>query len=186
MTRWDGLFADLAAQAEALEAAERAAEVEERVRIELAATGLRDRLRTAVGQRLRLRCAGGLRLTGAVVRLGAGWLLVDEGGGRECLVLEAALVGVTGLGRVAAPPDSATVVESRLGITHALRGIARDRSGVRVHLVDGTALAGTVDRAGQDFADVALHPPAEPRRAGVVRDVVAVPFVAIAAVRREV
>lgn len=186
MSRWDGLFSDLEAQADALHAAERAAEVEERARIELAGTTLHDRLRAAVGQRLRLTCAGQLRLTGVLVRVGSGWLLMDEGGGRECVAREAALVCVSGLSRVTAPPDSAPVVESRLGVSHALRGIARDRSGVRMHLVDGSVLVGTVDRAGRDFAEVALHPPAEPRRVGAVRDVVAVAFSAIAAVRREV
>jgi hypothetical protein len=47
--RWDALFADLEAQAEALERAERAAEVDERARIEVGALGLLERLRPAIG-----------------------------------------------------------------------------------------------------------------------------------------
>jgi hypothetical protein len=68
----------------------------------------------------------------------------------------------------------------------ALRGIARDRSVVRIDLTgtDG-ALDGTIDRVGADFVDVAEHPPGEPRRRGNVRSSVLVPTAAIAAVRRQ-
>lgn len=47
--RWDDLFADLEAQAEALATAERAAEVDELVRLETSRLRLADRLRPAVG-----------------------------------------------------------------------------------------------------------------------------------------
>ncbi len=182
--RWDALFADLEAQAEALEHAERAAEVEERVRIEVAAIGLVDRLRAAVDTPLRVQCAGALALTGVLRRVGPDWLLLDEGSGREVLTAVAAVHGVTGLSRVSAVPDSAPGVESRLSLRHALRGLARDRSPVRVCRVDGSTLDATIDRVGADFIEVALHAPGETRRRGDVREVALVPFAALAAVRR--
>ena len=182
--RWDALFADLEAQAEALEHAERAAEVEERVRIEVAAIALIDRLRAAIDTPLRLQCAGALALNGVLRRVGPDWLLLDEGSGREALAAVAAVHAVTGLSRVSAVPNTAAGVESRLTLRHALRGLARDRSPVRVCRVDGSTLDATIDRVGADFIEVALHSPGEIRRRGEVRDVAAVPFGALAAVRR--
>jgi hypothetical protein len=183
--RWDALFADLEAQAEALERAERAAEVEERARIEVAGLGLAQRLRPAAGTALRLRCDGGLTVTGRLGRTGPDWLLVEEDGGRESVVALAAVLGIGGLGRVSASPDSAGPVQSRLGLRHALRGIARDRSPVRLALRDGSTVAGTIDRVGADFVEAALHPVGEPRRRDAVREVALVPLPALVAVRRD-
>jgi hypothetical protein len=182
--RWDALFGDLEAQADALEHAERAVEVEERARVEVAALGLLDRMRPAVGTQLRLRCVGGLTLRGTLARTGPDWLLVDEGDGREAVVAMHALLGVGGLGRLSAVPDAASVVESRLGLRHALRGIALDRSAVSLCLVDSSTVAATIDRVGADFIEAALHPAGEPRRRAEVRDVQLFAFRALAAVRR--
>jgi hypothetical protein len=183
--RWDTLFADLEAQAAALERAERAAEVEERTRGEVAATGVVDRLRAAIGSPLRLMLPG-LALAGVLRRVGPDWLLLDEGAGREAVVVLDRLVGLSGLGRLSAPPGTMGVVTSRLGLRHALRGVARDRSAVRLHLADATTHSATVDRVGADFVEVALHAPGESRRRAEVRDVLLVPLGAVVAVRREV
>ena len=182
--RWDGLFADLEAQAEVLAQAERAAEVEERTRGELAGLGVRDRLRGAVGEAVRVRVAGGALLAGTVRRVGPDWLLLDEGDGRESLLVLAAMLGVRGLVRYSAVPGSDGAVGSRLGLRTALRGIARDRSAVRLLLTDGTTVHATVDRVGGDFVEVATHGAGEPRRRGEVRDVELIPLRALAAVRR--
>lgn len=182
--RWDALFGDLEAQADMLERAERAAEVDERTRIEVAAGGLVDRLRAADGATPRVDLAGGLMLTGVVRRVGPDWLLLDEGSGREAVVVLAAVHGIRGLSRLSAVPDSASTVESRLALRHALRGIARDRWPVRVCRVDGSALDATIDRVGADYFDAALHPAGESRRRAEVRDVALMPFAALAAVRR--
>jgi hypothetical protein len=184
--RWDDLFTDLEAQAEALEVAARAAEVGERTRVEVSGLAVHDRLRAAVGTSVRIRLAGGLPIVGTVQRVGPDWLLLDEGAGRECVLSTAAVRSVSGLGRLSAVPGSEGVVESRLALRSALRGIARDRSAVRVHLVDGDVLDATVDRVGVDFVEIARHAAGEPRRHGEVREVVLVPFGALAAVRRTV
>ena len=184
--RWDDLFTDLEAQAEALDVAARAAEVGERTRAEVSGLAVRDRLRAAQGTSVRIRLAGGAAIAGTVQRVGPDWLLIDEGAGRECVLAITALRSVSGLGRFSAVPGSEGVVESRLALRSALRGIARDRSAVRVHLVDGDVLDATVDRVGADFVEIARHAAGEPRRPGEVREVVLVPFAALAAVRRTV
>ena len=185
VTRWDELFADLAARAAALETAERAAEIGDRTRAELAAVGLTDRLRAAVGTRLRVQVLGGLSLDGALDRVEADWLLLDEGGGREAIVAVRALRLVHGLSRATAAPGSGGAVSRRLTLRSALRGLARDRSAVRLHLLDAEVLDATVDRVGADFVDAARHAPGEPRRREAVREVVLVPIASIAAVRRQ-
>ncbi len=184
--RWQELFADLEAQAQAIERAERAGEIDERTRAEVGALRWLDRARAATGAGLRVRVAGGLVLSGALEQVGPDWLLLDEGAGREAVVPAAAVHGVRGLGRYTAVPDSARVVESRLGLRPVLRAIARDRSTVRLHLVDGSVLDAAIDRVGSDFADVAALAPGEARRRSEVRDGELVPFTALAAVRRSV
>lgn len=182
--RWEGLFDDLAAQAEALAVAERAAEVEERARIEVGGQQLVDRLRGAVGGPVRLRCAGAVAVAGVLRRVGPDWLLVDEGEGREALVPLAAVLAVGGPGRLALDASVDGVVTGRLRLTAALRGLARDRSAVRVWLTDATVVAGTVDRVGADYAELAVHPVGEARRRGEVRDVQLIALAAVSVVRR--
>jgi hypothetical protein len=183
--RWDDLFADLDAQADALEVTERAAEIGERTRIEVAAIGLRERLRAAIGMPIRVQVAGGLALAGTVQRAGSDWLLLDEGSGREAVIVLTGVRSVQGLGRLSATPGSGGPVLAKLTLRTALRGIARDRSGVRLHMVDGDALDATIDRVGADFVEIARHAVGEARRRSEVRDVLLVPFTALAAVRRD-
>lgn len=180
--RWDDLFADLDAQASALEVAARAGEIEERARIEFAAVRLLDRLRACAGAPVRLRLLGGHELGGAAVRFGSGWVLLD-GGGHEVIVPLGAICTVRGLTRWSAPPAPGPVALA-LPLRAALRGVARDRSATRLHLADGDVIDATIDRVGADFVDVARHPAGEPRRASAVRETVTVPLAAIAALRR--
>lgn len=180
--RWDSLFADLEAQLDAADD-DVAAMHAERVRAEVAGVELRDRLRGAVGQDLALRLAGGEQVAGLLRTAGPDWLLVGEPSG-EALVPLAAVVVVDGLTRSLAAP--AGRVEGRLGLASALRGVARDRSAVRLWLRDpGSAvLTGTVDRVGADHLDLARHAADEPRRPGAVRGTSAVPLGALACLRR--
>jgi hypothetical protein len=184
--RWDAMFADLEAQAEAMSRAERAAEVDERARIEVGALVMLDRLRAAVGTRLRLRCVGPLAINGVLTAVGRDWLLLDAGDGREAVVALESLLGVGELGRLSTVPGAAGIVESRLALPHALRGIARDRSPVRLSLADGSTLTATIDRVGADFVDAAIHPAGGTRRRGEVQEIRLVPLAALVAVRREV
>jgi hypothetical protein len=192
--RWDAIFADLEGQADALAVAERAAEVETRTRGEIGRLALVDRLRAAIDAPLRLRISGGVAVSGRLLRAAPEWLLVDEGGGREVVVASAHLLTVRGLGRYSAVPGSGSVIDSRLGLASALRGIARDRTAVRLHLAAAAAgegssasaltLDATLDRVGADFVEVAAHGAGEVRRRDEVREIELVPLRAVAAVRR--
>lgn len=182
--RWDAVFADLQAQAEALDVAERAAEVQDRVRAEVGELTVVDRLRPAVGTALRLHTVDGTVCAGTLARVGPDWVLLEQDGDRELLVCLSAVTGISGLGRRSAVPNSMDVVSSRLRLWFVLRRIARDRSPLSVRLADATTLAATIDRVGADFVEVAVHPPGEARRVAAVREVLVVPMTALVSVRR--
>ena len=183
--RWDALFADLEAQGAALWAAERGAEIADRTRSEVGRLGLIDRLRPAVGSRLRVGCRAGLTLAGRLDRVHPEWLLIEEDTGREAVVAMSAVISIGGLGTSSAVPDSMPVVDARFGLRLALRGIARDRSPGRLYLTDGTVIDGTLDRVGADFVEVAVHPVGEPRRRSSVVQAVVLATEALVALRRE-
>jgi hypothetical protein len=181
--RWQRLFADLEAQAEALAASDFEAEVAERTRIEVGKLRLGDRLRATVGHPVQICCMGAGLLAGRLEEVGAGWLLLVEDPGWEVLVCLPAVMSVAGVGALSTAPGSEGRVGSRLDLRHALRGIVRDRAPVQVALLDGTRLGGTLDRVGADFVEFAEHARGEARRATAVRRVLTVPLTALAVVR---
>ena len=145
---------------------------------------------------MRLRLPGG-GISGAVRRVGPDWLLVDEGNGRESVVVTHTCSASGDWAGCRRCPGTQGAVESRLGLRHALRGIARDRSPVRLELAapgGASADAGpgpltvdaTIDRVGVDFVEVAAHAAGEARRRDEVREVELIPLAVLAAVRRSV
>ncbi len=183
--RWQRLFADLVAQLDAADLSDRDLEIADRTRRELAAVRLMDRFRAGVGHVVDLRLAGGARVEGTIRVIGATWLLVaDEGA--EVVVPAAAIVTAGGLGRAATPPAVAGRLDARLGLSHALRGLMRDRADVAAVLADGSTLWGTVDSVGADFVEIGVHPPGEPRSRTAERGPAGtcVPFAALSLLRR--
>jgi hypothetical protein len=181
--RWQRLFADLSAQFDSAEEAAERAEEASRARAELGAVRLADRLRAAVDSALVLRCRGAGQLDGRLSDVGTDWLLLEDERGAELLVAAAAVLSVTGLGKLTAPPQADGVVRARLDLRWAVRAIARDRSTVQVVLLDGSRLGGTIDRVGADFLELAVHPEDEPRRVGAVRSVQAVALSGVELIR---
>lgn len=184
--RWQQLFADLQAQMEEAEAAGERGESASRMRAEVGAVHLAERLRGSLGSPLVLGCRGAGRLTGRLVEVGADWLLLEDEQSRPCLVATAAVQSVGGLGRLTSAPEAAGAVWVRLDLRRALRGLARDRSPVQIFLDDGGVLSGTLDRVGADYVELAEHPGDLPRRAEAVQSVRAVVIDAVAVVRTAV
>jgi hypothetical protein len=182
--RWDALFDDLEAQAAAADAADLAAEVADRRRREIARLRVEDRARLARGCDLTVALGAAGTFAGRAVAAGPGWLLLGLGSGGELLVHLAAVTWIGGLPVLAGEPDAVPAVDARLGLGYVLRVLAREREPVTLMLSDGSAVTGTIDRAGADFVDLAEHAVDERRRAAAVRGVRIVPYAALAAVRR--
>src|SRR4051794_3324808 len=183
--RWQRLFEDLQWQFEAEEAAGERAESASRTRAEVGAVHLAERLGGALGCSLTLGVRGAGQVAGVLVGQGPDWLLLEDGQGREQLVALAAGRTGAGLGRRTAVPEPAGRVRARLDLRRALRGLARDRSGVQIVLDDGGTLTGTLDRVGADYVELAVHPADEPRRNEAVQGVWAVVIDAVAVVRTQ-
>lgn len=178
--RWDDLFADLEASVQADDRAAFDAEVADRSRQELAAIRVADRLAAHLGRPLTCWLRDGEPVSGVLREAGAGWLLlrVDEPAG-EVLVPSGSVVALPDLG-TAARADGG---RRPLPLTVVLRGLARDRATLRIRLVGGRVLEGTIDRVGSDHVDVAEHPADEPRRNSSVRRVVTVPLPGLSTLR---
>ena len=179
--RWDRLFDDLEAQAEADDARARVAEVADRVRRERAQLDLHTRLLAHVGAGALTLGLPGRALTGGLADVGPDWLLLEPGADRQVLVALSAVRSVSGLGRGALTPS---VVAKRFGLGAALRAVSRDRVPVELADVDGRQATGTIDVVGADHLELAQHAPDEPRRRGNVTGSVVVPFASLGTVRR--
>jgi hypothetical protein len=181
--RWQQLFDDLQSQFEAEEAAAERAEHSSRVRAEVGAVLLVERLGGALGLPVGMGVRGAGHVTGVLTGIGPDWVLLEDDQGREQLVALATVRTVAGLGRRTAAPEPAGAVRARLDLRRALRGLVRDRAPVQVVLDDGGSLTGTLDRVGVDHVELAVHPTDVPRRSESVREVRAVVLDAVAVVR---
>ncbi|MEI4272091.1 hypothetical protein TEK04_10190 [Klenkia sp. LSe6-5] len=180
--RWEQLFAELEAAFEAEESAVEQAEAGSRARAAAGTLRLVDRLRGASGHQLVLDCRGAGVVRGRLVDVGVDWVLLTDERGRDLLVALAAVQSVSGLGALTAPPEDDGVVARAWDLRRAVRGLVRDRAPVQLLLDGGSALAGTLDRVGADFVELAEHHLDEPRRRGAVRAVRAVALAAVAVV----
>lgn len=185
--RWDRFFDDLEDQLASEWEAERAVLDTEAERLRLSRVTLRERMQNlAGGEPLSLEFADGTVLGGTIAAVGADWMGLALTTGRGGAL--APLAGVTAIAlthpellrsarAVTAP---ARGLAERMTIGFVLRDLARRRVPVGVHTHGGRSLTGTIDRAGADHLDLALHEPGAPRRADEVRGYRLVPFASIA------
>lgn len=185
--RWDDLFGDLAAQWDAESRRELDAEVADRTRRERASVGLYERLAAAGDDVLSVSLSSGATVSGRVVDVGDGWLLLaanSTGAGvgpllGPALVPFSAVTAVAGLSARA----GGTELGRRFGLGYALRGLSRDRAAVLLTDLTGTVVAGTIDAVGHDVLELSEHPADLPRRAENVTGRRLVPFPAVVLVR---
>jgi hypothetical protein len=181
--RWDALFNDLESQFTEADRLALNAEINERARAELVGLELADRLRGVLGCRLTVYLDSGESFTGALMHAGGDALVLHEEQ-HQILIPYAAAARYVGLGRLSAAETSP--VRKRLGLSHALRGMARDRAELSVLVGNASGsvrLAGVIDRVGKDYLDLAVLSPGEVRRKHQVSQVATIPFTALAAIR---
>lgn len=193
--RWDRFFEDLEDQLSSEWEAERAALNSEAERLRLSRVHLRDRLRM-LSSRDRTGTAPSFQLVDGTVfvadvsGVGADWIGIVPVGQSGGVVVPIAAISAIGMPhadllRTARPAEQSSALADRMTLGFVLRDLVRRRAAVAVRLVDGRSLAGTIDRAGADHFDIALHDPGTPRRTDQVSAHRLVPFAGVAWVRPE-
>lgn len=190
--RWDRFFADMEDQLASEWEAERAALESEAERLRLSRLALRERMETllpadADPPPVAIEVRDGTVIRAPLAGIGADWVLAAPWGSRAGAAL-VPLAAVVSLGmphdvllRSARPGGAvSSAVSRRATLGFALRDLVRRRSGVALHLVNGKELSGTIDRAGADHLDLAVHDPGGVRRTSDVTGYRLVPFDAIA------
>ncbi|SEB94039.1 hypothetical protein SAMN04489807_2462 [Microbacterium hydrocarbonoxydans] len=192
---WDGLFEDLEGQLAAEWESDRAALDAESERLRISRLELRTRLRMlcSAAAPATVDLPGGHRLRARLQALGADWIATveSEGSGSRPstrIIPLHALRGIEvdhGLLLSSLEQDLAShpVLRERMSLGFVLRDLARRRVPVRVISIEGVDLHGTVDRAGADHLDLALHDQGEARVAAAVRGFRVIPFRALACVQ---
>lgn len=194
--RWDRFFDDLEDQLASEWEAERAALDTEAERLRLSRVALVERLTLLIGhdaQRtvVAFEFADGSSLRAAVTGVGSDWvaLLSDEGRGGAVIApfWSISTIGMPhhDLLRTARPAPPRSALADRMTFGFVLRDLVRRRAGVAVHLTSGRVLTGTIDRAGADHLDLALHEPGAARRADAVTGHRIVPFSAVSWIRAD-
>ncbi|MGA7689688.1 MAG: hypothetical protein WCA29_10745 [Jiangellales bacterium] len=155
--RWERLWDDLGAQADAWDRDDFDAEVDDRARVENASLTLMDRFRACSGRRLQVGVRGGRRFDGTLVAHGSDWVALQTdplAGGMQVIVPTAAVLTVRGLGARAVPVAALGPVAGRVSLAMVLRRAAEGAQQVCLHLEDGRLLRGDVGRVGRDYVDV--------------------------------
>lgn len=191
--RWERFFEDLEHQLDSEWEAERAALDTEAERLRIARLTLRERTQALVagGSDVAAEVPPDSVLHGRLTGVGADWISLDTDArrGGAALVPLAALVSLGAsepdVLRSARGADGMPPLLDRVTFGFVLRDLVRRRRDVRVHTVTGRALDGTIDRAGADHLDLALHDAGTPRRSSLVSGHRIVPFSAVAWVRMD-
>lgn len=194
---WDRLFEDLEGQLAAEWESERAALDAESERLRVSRLELRSRLRVlcAAAAPATIDLPGSARIRARLHSLGSDWVAATIIEAEETSTTRSTRIlplhAVRGLsvdhGLLLSSlddSDAATpVLRERMSLGFVLRDLGRRRVPVRIISVDGSDLYGTVDRAGADHLDIALHDPGEPRTAQAVRGFRIIPFSAVTSVQ---
>jgi hypothetical protein len=175
------LFDDLEVAFEAGLRREAEQEAVAAVRAEIGATVLWEQLARRVGSEMVV-LAGARTFRGTAVASYPEFLVLRAANGAEHLLRYGPAVSVA---LPPEPPDlrpAPAAATRRYGFALALRELARRREPVRIELVDGASVDGTIEAVGSDYLEVARHDPGEARRRAAVRGRRFVGFAAVVAV----
>jgi len=184
---WDRLFEDLEGQLAAEWEAERAVLDAESERLRISKLTLRSRLRALQTDDapVTVALADGERCSGRLRAVGADWIAVQTPDSPSSLIVPIhAVSGVEThhgaiLDSLEDRAGSSDGLRARMTLGFLLRDFARRRLPVRIALLGGETLHGTIDRAGDDHLDFAAHDAGEPRHAAAVRSFRMLPFAAV-------
>lgn len=190
---WDRLFEDLEDQLASGWEAERAALDAEAERVRIARLELRVRLADLVADApaITATLVDGSPIRGRLRAVGADWaaLDADDAAGIALVPLDSVAHWTLDHGSLLASGGAGgsspglSPLRERMTLGFVLRDLARRRAAVTVRVHPETLLTGTIDRAGADHLDLALHEAGEPRRAHAVRGFRLIPFGALLVVR---
>lgn len=187
---WDRLFEDLEDQLASEHEAERAALESESERVRISRIALRERLLSLSERRhpLWIELPGHAKLRGLVQEVGADWLALRSSEPRRLMIIPLAAVVGVGLAQDGVLESLEAVarqasLRERMSLGFVLRDLARRRVPVALLTSCGDDLHGTIDRAGADHLDLALHPRGESRRPQAVTGFRLVPFASLACVQ---
>lgn len=178
---WEALFDDLTSGLESEWEYERAAREAERQRLRIAQTTMHTRLGVLSASQEHI--ATTLRdmrvLTGEVVGNGADWVALRSAAASLHLIPETALVSVAAPSEAIrlsipsgeAPEPGTASLAARMTFGYVARDLARRRVPVLIHATGGWQHHGTIDRAGVDHLDLAVHDRDVARRERAVRSV---------------
>lgn len=174
--RWERFFEDLEGQLDSEWEAERAALETESARLRLSRIPLRSRLvaLSEQGAAVSLDLSDGTTLAGRLRAVGADWLAIaGDGSLRALWLVPIAKISAAGMPHVdlldsARQADAGGALRQRMTFGFVARDFARKRVPVTIQVAGGRLLSGTIDRAGADHLDLALHDAGAPRRAGDV------------------
>lgn len=187
--RWDRFFEDLEDQLDSEWEAERVALDTEAERLRMAHRTLRERLLTLASTEappmVGVEVAGGHLIRGRLAGVGADWAAIEgDGPGATIIPFATHPMWTLSHGDILASVRQSTPARplaDRMTFGFVVRDLVRRRVCVRVRTA-GHTWTGTMDRAGADHLDLALHEPGEPRRAGAVTGYRILPFDAVGAV----
>lgn len=194
---WDRLFEDLEGQLASEWEAERAARDAESERLRIAQLTLRSRLRFLCERQasIVMDLANGRRLPLTLRTVGADWIAADSttvrGGGSAQSMLVIPLHAVHGistdhgmvLGSLDEQAAASSPLRERMTLGFILRDLARRRVPLHLSTANAEDIHGTIDRAGSDHLDLALHDAGTARLAAAVQGFRIVPFEAVVSVR---
>lgn len=188
---WETLFDDLASGLETEWEYERAAREAERQRLRIAQLPQHARLTMLAEAREPVTASlrDGRVLTGELLGTGADWIALRPTHSPGLAVLpEAAVVSLAATAdalRASIPASDApepSGLTARMTFGYIARDLARRRVPVLLHADGGFKHHGTIDRAGADHLDLAVHDREVARRASAVRAVHIVAFARVVSV----